>query len=132
MNVILDTSAAMQIILKKEKYDKFNEILNEADNIFTLDLYVSELSNTLWKYNLKKMYTSDQCLHFIHVGINYISSFIDSKTLWQEAFCEGVRNNHSIYDMFYFAAARKNMAILVTNDSDLAEICKKNSVKVCC
>ena len=132
MNIILDTSAATQILLKKEKYNKFNDFLNEAENIFAPDLFVSELANTLWKYNKKNIYAFEQCVHFIHAGISYISSFIDSQTLWQDAFAEGVRNNHSIYDMFYFVAAKRSGATLVTNDSDLAEICKKNGVKVCC
>jgi len=132
MNVVIDVSGIAEILFKNEKNDKFNDILNQADTVLAPDLYFSELANTLWKFNRKKEYATEQCLHFIHAGISYIDSFIDSQTLWQDAFVEGVRNNHSIYDMFYLVAARRNGATLVTNDSDLADICKKNGVKVCC
>jgi len=48
--------------------------------------------------------------------------FIDAKELWKEALGEGIRNNHSIYDMYYSVLARRNDATLITNDGLLADI----------
>lgn len=131
MNAVIDVSGIAELLFKKEKCDKFIKILNEANLIFAPDLYISELTNTLWKYNEKKIFTVNECVHFIQAGIYYVDTFIDSKILYLEAFYEGIKNNHSVYDMFYMVCARRNGAILITNDSELAEICKKNDVKVC-
>jgi predicted nucleic acid-binding protein len=64
--------------------------------------------------------------------LDYIDVFIDSKTIWEEAFSEGINHNHSVYDMFYMVAARRHAGILITSDSTLAAICKRNHVQVCC
>ena len=96
------------------------------------DLYVTELANTFWKYHVAKMRTKDECLDLIKDGIAYINVFIDSKEIWEEAFSEGINNNHSVYDMFYMVSARRHAGTLITNDSTLAAICKKNNVQVCC
>jgi len=132
MIVVIDVSGAVHILTHKEKAEKFEKVLQEATRVISPDLYISELTNTFWKHYTHKIFSMDECGKYIQDGIDYIDSFIDSQTLWQEAFAEGVRNNHSIYDMFYLVAARRNGATLVTNDSDLAEICKKNGVKICC
>ena len=60
-----------------------------------------------------------------------MDTFVNSTEIWQEAFIEGINNNHSIYDMFYLVTARRNNGILITNDSVLAEIARKNHVQVC-
>lgn len=49
-------------------------------------------------------------------GIDLVDDFIAADTLWKEALGEGIKNNHSIYDMFY--------AVLITNDAALAKVCK--------
>jgi predicted nucleic acid-binding protein len=92
------------------------------------DLYISELSNTLWKYYKAKIFSFDECNQYIEDGIDLIDIFIDSKEIWQEAFAEGVKNNHPVYDMYYAVIARRNSGTLITNDGDLAKICKKNNI----
>ena len=129
MIAILDVSGAMQILLNKEKKSRFTDVFEEASPVLAPDLYVSELTNTLWKYCIKGIYTPDECLQFIKDGLGFIDEFIDAKDLWQEAFGEGVKNKHPVYDMYYAVAARRNDATLITNDGDLAKICKKLSIK---
>jgi predicted nucleic acid-binding protein len=129
MIAILDVSGAMQILLKTEKFHTFNKAVQEASAVLTPDLFVPELTNTLWKFCIKGIYTAEECLQFIKDGLDYISEFIDSKKLWQEAFREGVKNKHPVYDMYYAIAARRNSGTLITNDGDLATICKKLSIE---
>ncbi|WP_461246275.1 type II toxin-antitoxin system VapC family toxin [Treponema sp. R6D11] len=132
MNVIIDVSGSTEILLRKEKSKKFDDLLQEAKIVLTPDLYISELSNTFWKYAKIKKYNKDDCTKYIQDGLDYIEIFIDSRTIWEEAFTESINNNHSVYDMFYMVAARRNNATLITNDKALAAICKKNHVQVCC
>ena len=129
---VLDVCGAMEILLQKEKAGKFSKIMQEATLIVTPDIYVSELTNTLWKYYTAKMLIEDECVQLIQDGINYIDNFIDSSELWREVFSAGIKNKHSIYDMLYMVAARRNSALLITNDSVLETICKKNHIQICC
>ena len=48
MIVTLDVSATIEILLKKK--DKFNEYFEKADWVISPDLFVSEITNVLWKY----------------------------------------------------------------------------------
>ena len=131
MNGILDVSGAVEILLQKEKAQKYYEVFLKTTIVVAPDLYVSELSNTLWKYYSVNILSDKECFEHILTGINYISQFIDSKEIWQEAFAEGVKNNHSIYDMFYLVTARRYGGVLITNDSVLTAICRKNRIEVC-
>ena len=131
MTGVIDVSGAIEILLHKEKADKFCNVLHESTLVITPDLYVSELANTLWKYHTAKVLTKYECIQYIQDGISFVDKFIDSREIWQEAFSEGINNGHSIYDMLYLVTARRNSGVLITNDSVLAAICKKNRVAIC-
>ncbi|AEF82139.1 conserved hypothetical protein [Leadbettera azotonutricia ZAS-9] len=131
MIAVIDVSSAAQILLQTPKKEKFETALRKAKLILSPDLYVSELSNTLWKFCTKKIYSEAECLRFVEDGLGYIDSFTDSKELWKEAFGEAVKNKHPVYDMLYAVLARRNDGILITNDGDLAKICEKLSIKYC-
>ena len=131
MTVTLDVSGSVDILLQKEKAAKFSEVLEEATLILAPDLYISELSNTFWKYYAAKKLTKDECLKYIQKGIDLVDKFTGSIEIWEEAFSEAAKNGHSVYDMFYMVVARRNSAILITNDLVLAGICKKNQVQIC-
>jgi predicted nucleic acid-binding protein len=131
MTGAIDVCGAMEILLQKEKAGKFSKVLQEASLVIAPDVYIAELTNTFWKYRRANILTKDECIQYIKDGINYVDKFIDGKELWQEALSEGIHHNHSIYDMFYMIAARRNDGILITNDSVLAAICKENNIQLC-
>ena len=130
MIVVIDACGAAEILMRKEKARKFYETLQEATLRLTPDLYVPELTNVFWKYQTAKIRTKDECIELMKDGIGFIDRFIDSKEIWEEAFSEGINNKHSIYDMLYMVTARRNNGIMITNDSALAAICKKNHVQM--
>jgi len=132
MIAVIDVSGVIEILLNREKAAKFEKVLQDADLIITSDLYVSELTNTLWKYYTAKMRTKDECIKYIKQGLGLIDLFVTAKEIWEEAFSEGINNNHLVYDMMYMVTARRNSGVLVTNDSVLSAICKKKHVQVCC
>ncbi|GHV93893.1 hypothetical protein AGMMS50293_02130 [Spirochaetia bacterium] len=131
MTVVIDVCGMAQILFQQEKTDKFSKLLAEADLILAPDLFVSELTNTLWKLHTAGKYNHEECLKFIEDGLDYIDTFVDSKKIRQEAFDEAVKHRHPAYDMFYLVTARRNGATLVTNDGDLAKICKKEKINIC-
>ena len=132
MIAVIDVSGAMEILLHKEKVNKFLETLQNAVLVITPDLYVSELTNTLWKYYKAKTLSKDECSLYIRQGLGMINNFVNAKEIWEEAFSEGINNNHSVYDMFYMVITRRHAGTLITNDSTLVAICNKNHVQVCC
>jgi len=59
MIAILDVSGAIQIILEKEKAEKFDQAFKDSEWVLAPDLYVSEISNVLWKYHRAKIISGD-------------------------------------------------------------------------
>jgi predicted nucleic acid-binding protein len=128
---VLDVSAAIEILFQKEKSEKFSDEFNSGSWIIAPDLYVSEISNVVWKYYKAKVITHDECIQYVDDGINMIDNLFDAKDLWKEALAEGIKYSHSIYDMYYAILARRNDGQLITNDKVLADITKKMKIDVC-
>jgi predicted nucleic acid-binding protein len=120
----------MEIIMKTDKGSRFHEALKKATKVIAPDLYVPELTNTIWKYYKAKLMAKDVCNTKVEEGLNFIDEFINSKELWQEALSEGMHKNHPVYDMYYAVLTRRKAGTLITNDGDLAKICK--NIKIDC
>jgi predicted nucleic acid-binding protein len=131
MIAVMDVSAAIEIILQKEKKGRFDNKIKDASWVIAPDLYISKLSNVLWKYYKAKVITHTDCIQYVEDGINLIDDFVYGNELWKEALGEGIKNGHPVYDMFYLVLARRNDALLITNDGPLAKMCKKLKIEVC-
>lgn len=130
MTAVLDVSAAIQILFKKEKFHLYQLNIGNSTWILAPDIYVSELTNTLWKYFQSGLLSHENCVQYIEDGLELVDDLIPSQDIWKESLSEGIRNQHSIYDMFYLVTARRNDARLLTNDSKLAEIALKQKIEV--
>jgi predicted nucleic acid-binding protein len=128
--LVLDVSAAIEIILQKEKKEKFRSACEGASWVIAPDLYSSELANVLWKYHKAGILNHEQCVEFGEDGMGLIDDFLPSTDLWKEALGEGIKRGHCVYDMLYAVVARRNDATLATNDVSLAQICRKMKVKL--
>jgi predicted nucleic acid-binding protein len=127
--IVLDVSAAIQILLKKEKKEYFQKMYEEASWVITPDLYIPEITNVLWKYNKAKIFSHEECQQFVNDGIELIDDFFETKELWTEVLGESIKYKHPSYDLFYAILARRNDGKLITNDSDLEEICNKMKIE---
>jgi len=130
MTAVLDVSAAIEILLQKEKKELFNATYEKASWVIAPDLYIAEISNVLWKYYKSGLISHMECIQYVEDGIELIDDYFPSKELWKEALGEGIKNTHSIYDMYYTVLARRNDATLITNDSKLSLICNKLNIEV--
>ncbi len=130
MTAVLDVSAAIEILLQKEKKELFNTTYEKASWVIAPDLYIAEISNVLWKYYKSELISHMECIQYVEDGIELIDDYFPSRELWKEALGEGIKNTHSIYDMYYAVLARRNDAILITNDSKLSLICNKLNIEV--
>ncbi len=131
MIAVLDVSAAIEILLQKKKKEIFNDVYKKASWVIAPDLFVSEISNVLWKYCKAHLITHADCIQFVEDGIDMIDDYFDAKESWKEALNEGIKNNHPVYDMYYSVLARRYDAILITNDSSLVTICNELKIAVC-
>jgi len=131
MIVVVDVSAAVEVLLQKETQTQFSKYLKEASWVIAPDLYIAELSNVLWKYHRAKVISRADCITYVESGINLIDDFIETRELWKEALGEGIKNSHSVYDMYYAVLARRNDAVLLTKDETLVNLCKKMKIAIC-
>ncbi|MBN1525828.1 MAG: type II toxin-antitoxin system VapC family toxin [Spirochaetales bacterium] len=130
MILVLDASGAIEIALEKDKAKLFLEIIHEADIVVSPDTFISEVTSAFWKYRRFAQFTDDICLKGIEFCINLIDDFTSSSDLWRETYHEGIRNQCSVYDMFYLVTARRNSGMLVTMDKTLNSIAKKSGILV--
>ena len=130
MTAVVDVSAAIEILLQKEKKELFNTTYEKASWVIAPDLYIAELSNVLWKYYKSGLISHIECIQYVEDGIELIDDYFPSKELWKEALGEGIKNTHSIYDMYYAVLARRNDATLITNDNKLSMVCNKLNIEV--
>ena len=129
MTIILDVSAAIQIVLKKEKQQYFEEVYRKASWVIAPELYISEITNVLWKYYKSKILNHEECLQYIQDGIELIDDFFPEKEMWKEVLGESIKNNHSAYDMFYAVLARRNDSMLVSYDKELIKTSKEMKIE---
>lgn len=131
MIAVLDVSAAIEILLQKKKKEIFNDLYKKASWVIAPELFISEISNVLWKYHKANIIAHVDCIQFVEDGINMIDDYFNAKELWKEALSEGIKNNHPVYDMYYSVLARRHDAVLITNDSSLVTICNDLKIAVC-
>ncbi len=116
---VIDTSAAVEIALNKEKAETFKTVIAESEVVLAPDLYVSEVTNVFWKYRRLTEITDAQCREAIHICLEMVDDFVSTKNLWREVFTQSVASGHSAYDIFYLVTARRNGAQLLTCDKKL-------------
>ena len=58
---VLDTSAAVEVVLKRESSALFTDFLAEADLVIAPTLLITEATNVFWKYQKFSDYPYDKC-----------------------------------------------------------------------
>jgi predicted nucleic acid-binding protein len=129
MTIVLDVSAAIQILLKKDRKKYFSEIYEKSSWVIAPDLYIAEITNVLWKYNKAGIVSADECQQYVEDGVALIDDYYQTIDLWKEVLGESIRYKHSSYDLFYAILARRNSGKLITNDKELENICKKMKIE---
>lgn len=71
------------------------------------------------------MMDEDEAMGIIDDALDLVDEFIPLEENAAEAFAEAVRQNHSVYDMFYLTLVRRYAATLFSTDRKLVELCGK-------
>ncbi len=130
MIVVLDGSAGIEVALGRNNSQKYKESLEQASKVITSDLYKAEVTNILWKYVKAKLLTKDAALQRLQYCLDLIDEYIDITENNQESLIESIRLDHSVYDVLYLTIARRNGAILITQDKKLKDIARDQGIGI--
>lgn len=129
MIVVLDPSAAAEIVLNRRHAKELAESLKEADWVISPQLYAAEITNIFWKYYQFQDLPKDICEKGIEKSLELVEELFNEEELCREAFAMACLMKHSVYDMLYLVLARRHDALLMTLDEKLERAAKKQSIK---
>jgi len=129
MIAVLDTSAAVDLIIRPSDNKEESDILVEAKWVLAPTLYISEVSNVFWKYHNFQNLPQAKAEEGIELALKLPDSFADDRELYIEAFSMACITKHSVYDMMYLVLARRNNAVLITKDRRLKTIASNHDVR---
>lgn len=129
MRVVLDASAAISVALQLSNAGRLEAILKEADVVLAPDLFVAEVVNTVWKYHHFGHVPLDECDRALEAALGFLNSLISCKEIAAEAFLLARTARRPAYDMFYLALARREDAVLLTNDASLRKEAERQGIR---
>lgn len=129
MIIVLDASAALEVVLRREKASKLADILCGADWVIAPTLFVSEVSNAIWKYYKLANISFEVCEKWLDQAVALPDELFNEVDLYKEAFMLSCKMNHPVYDMMYLVLAKRNNAILLSLDQKLLQLARKLFVR---
>ena len=130
MILILDTSAAVEVVLQRDKSKSFSDHLSNADWVLAPDVFISEIVNVFWKYYQFGDLSLDICESGIENSIAIVDDIINAKELYKEAFALSCISRHPVYDTLFLVLARRHIGTLLSLDKKLSKLASVHSIKI--
>jgi predicted nucleic acid-binding protein len=130
MNIVIDASAAVGLVLAVPGTETFVPLLEEATLVTAPDLYIAEVGNALWKYRKADLLPMEQCELLLEQALSLPDRIESSAMFYQEAFALACRHLQPLYDALYLILARRANATILTMDRRLAILAEKLEIKV--
>ena len=130
MIAVLDASAAIEIVFQRDLAGKLSKVIVDASWVIAPTLFISEITNTIWKYQKFADLPFRSCEKVLEQTLALPDDFINEMDLYREAFKLSCTLNHSVYDMLYLVVARRNYGILLTLDQKLIKAAIKCSIDI--
>jgi predicted nucleic acid-binding protein len=146
MRIVLDTSAAANIILRTPQSLALIDVMSKAQHVVAPTLFHSEISNVLWKQvqfaatatatatatspevlNTGTALNHDTALNLYQQAITLIDQFIPDADLAVQATSLTIKQHHPAYDMYFVATAQRYAASILTLDKKLISLCQSLS-----
>ena len=121
--IVLDCCAAVAILRNTIEGQALKALMFENEDVITSEFYLVEIRNTFLKFVRAGSLSEEEALKKIEEGISLIDEFVPLKENADEAFAEAVRQNHSVYDMFYLTLVRRSAGTLFSLDKKLVNLC---------
>ena len=129
MITVLDTSAAIEVVLNRAAAREFKKALTDADWVIALDLFIPEITNIFLKYHQFEGLPLDVCEDSLDRAICLVDEFESTADLYREAFALSCQTNCSVYDAMVLILARRKNAVLLTADERLWGMAEKLHIK---
>ena len=124
MRLVLDTSAAVNIVMQTALAPALMAMLERADRVIAPSLMHSELGNTLWKAVRFSGLDTAQAMNHYEDAIALVDEFILDETLMMLAIRNAVLHAHPVYDMVFVAAAQQHGCSLLSVDRKLVALAR--------
>ena len=121
--MVLDCSAAVAIVRETLEGNALRALMLENETTLTSEMFVAEVRNSFWKYVRAQLMTIEEAEFYIEKAIGLVDEIVPLKENADEAFAEAVRQNHSVYDMFYLTLVRRSVGTLFSLDKKLVNLC---------
>ena len=119
MRIVLDASAAANIILRTDLAPALIERLGQGRLVIAPSLFHSEIANTLWKYVRCGDLSKDTALARYAEAVGLVDAFEADEALATEALSAAIRYSHPVYDLLYVILARRHGCRVLTVDKRL-------------
>jgi predicted nucleic acid-binding protein len=129
MKIVLDASAAMEIIFELPLSEAMRDVLAESESTFAPDLYHAEVGNALFKQIHAGKLLLETAREYYDRSLFLIDEFIGIEHLTSVALRRACALNHSIYDMYYLVLADFHDAHLMTRDKRLLALAKEQGIR---
>jgi predicted nucleic acid-binding protein len=130
MNIVIDASAAVGLVLAMPGTEIFHEQLEQAALVTAPDLFVPEICNAIWKYRKADLIPAARCEKVLEHALSLPDRIEPSTALYLEAFTLACRHLHPVYDTLYLVLARRNNAFILTLDRRLAALATKLEIGI--
>ena len=121
--IVLACSAAVAIVRETLEGNALRALMLENETTLTSEMFVAEVRNSFWKYVRAQLMTIEEAEFYIEKAIGLVDEIVPLKENADEAFAEAVRQNHSVYDMFYLTLVRRSVGTLFSLDKKLVNLC---------
>jgi predicted nucleic acid-binding protein len=129
MIIVLDSNAAIEVVLKRKKGTVFRELIEASEKTITSEFFRIESANVIRKYYKGNYIAKEEANKLLELSENLIDEFIPISENNLEALNEAIRLDYSAYDMLYLTLARRTGALLITLDKRLNEIAKQEGIE---
>ena len=126
--IVLDSCALVEMVRQTEDGLALKELMLCNEKAISCSLVRAELASVFRKLTRTERIPEKQVKEHFVQALKLIDEFYPIEDLETEALHEGIRLNHSTYDMFYFVLARRTGGTLFTTDRKLMQLCLDNGV----
>lgn len=125
MRVVLDASAAMNLVMRTERAAELIGRLESAHRVLAPALFQTEVANALWKYVRAGTLSKDLALERFEEALGLVDQFEPDEALVVEALSLAVHHGHPVYDLLYAVLAMRNGARILSTDARLLGLASK-------
>lgn len=131
MRLVLDTSAAANIVLGTAVGNQLAAVLEQADLVMAPSLFHSEIGNTLWKSARFGSLTHDAALSLYEDAVALVDEFVPDEPLILQAMTSAIRHGHPVYDLIFITLAQRYGCCLLTTDQKLLALAQRIDPALC-